>query len=531
MAHVEHSLIKLESVEHREFQASIARNALETGNTLVVAPTGLGKTSIAALVIAGRLQKVRNSKALILAPTKPLCVQHQASFARVFNFKESEIGLLTGTVSKSERDRVWADSRIICATPQTIQSDLLKHKYELGDLSIIVFDEAHKAVKEYAYTKIAEAYKSTPHAFILGLTASPGSSKSKIEEICSNLDITHIEMRSKEDEDVKPYVQETDVQKVEVDLPIEFIELKGLIEKVMMEKVKSLQSMGAMPSGMEIPSKKFLLRLQEKCRRELAQKNPNPVLYSVVSQSASLMKASHALELMETQGIHALNSYFDRMQEQLKDSKAPRALKSLFKDENMLNAIKLARIMEAKGFNHPKIEEVRKLVLDSIKVNEKTKVLIFTQYRDNASSIVKALKEIEGVRVMRFVGQATRGEKDVGLTQKEQGTLLQGFKSGEFNVMVCTSVGEEGLDLPSVDLVVFYEAVPSEIRAIQRKGRTGRHSKGRVVILIAKGTRDEAYYYTGLSKERKMIKTIYNLRQAKEKLPPWKGQAKLTEFI
>ena len=513
MTHVEHSLIKQGAVEHRDFQASIARNALEKGNTLVVAPTGLGKTSIAALVIAERLHRVRNSKALILAPTKPLCAQHQASFVKVFNFQESEIGLLTGTVSKAERDRVWVDSRVICATPQTIESDLLKHKYELGDLSIIVFDEAHKAVKEYAYTKIAEAYKDTPHAFILGLTASPGSSKSKIEEICSNLGITHIEMRSKEDEDVKPYVQETDIQKVEVDLPIEFLELKGLIEKVMREKVRSLKSMGVMPNAMDIPPKKFLLALQEKCRRELAQKTPNPVLYSVVSQAASLMKAFHALELMETQGIHALNSYFDRMQEQLKDSKAPRALKSLFKDDNMLNAVKLARIMEAKGFNHPKVEKVRELVLDSLKVNEKAKVLIFTQYRDNASSVVKALKDVEGIRVMRFVGQATRGEKDIGLTQKEQAELLNQFKSGEFNVMVCTSVGEEGLDIPAVDLVVFYEAVPSEIRAIQRRGRTGRHSKGRVVILLAKGTRDEAYYYAGISKERKMAKTVNNLKK------------------
>ena len=79
--------------------------------------------------------------------------------------------------------------------------------------------------------------------------------------------------------------------------------------------------------------------------------------------------------------------------------------------------------------------------------------------------------------------------------------------------IVATSIGEEGLDIPQVDLVVFYEPVPSEIRTIQRRGRTGRSAAGRVVMLVTKDTRDEAYFYSARRKERKMHQELDRLRK------------------
>src|SRR3989449_5100490 len=131
-----------------------------------------------------------------------------------------------------------------------------------------------------------------------------------------------------------------------------------------------------------------------------------------------------------------------------------------------------------------------------------SKIIVFAHYRQTADRITQELARIPSVRPMRFVGQASRGE-DIGLSQKEQVDILEKFRAGEVNVLVATSIGEEGLDIPQVDLVVFYEPVPSEIRTIQRRGRTGRSAAGRGIMLVAKDTRGEGHLYSARRKERK----------------------------
>jgi Fanconi anemia group M protein len=139
-------------------------------------------------------------------------------------------------------------------------------------------------------------------------------------------------------------------------------------------------------------------------------------------------------------------------------------------------------------------------------------VIVFAHYRETADRVTQDLARIPGLRPVRFVGQASHGN-DIGLSQKEQVEILEKFKAGEVNVIVATSIGEEGLDIPQVDLVVFYEPVPSEIRTIQRRGRTGRSAAGRVVMLVTTDTRDEAYFYSARRKERKMHQELDRLRK------------------
>jgi Fanconi anemia group M protein len=171
----------------------------------------------------------------------------------------------------------------------------------------------------------------------------------------------------------------------------------------------------------------------------------------------------------------------------------------------------------------PKQEALKQIIQET---KRGIKIIVFTQYRDTAREIVKNINEIEGVRAVRFVGQMTK-EGDAGLSQKEQLKILDGFIGGEFNVLVATQVAEEGLDIPSVDLVVFYEPVPSEIRAIQRRGRTGRKRAGKVVVLMTKDTRDEGIYWSSAFKERRMKKSLRQIKDSSEE----KGNVRISRWI
>ena len=102
---------------------------------------------------------------------------------------------------------------------------------------------------------------------------------------------------------------------------------------------------------------------------------------------------------------------------------------------------------------------------------------------------------------------------ETGLTQKKQKEIIEQFAGGAFNVLVSTSIGEEGLDIPSVDLVVFFEPIPSAIRTIQRRGRTGRQEQGRVVIFMTLDTRDVGYRWSAHHKEKRMFRTLEQLKK------------------
>ena len=498
---VTHELLRRGAVEDRTYQVNIARACLER-STLVVLPTGMGKTVVAAMVIAETLRR-RGGKILFLAPTKPLVEQHAASLRDVLIVER--ISLFTGEVtSPEERDLLWRENKIVVSTPQVIRNDLRAGRFTLDDVSLVVFDEAHRAVGDYAYVDVAGAYKDVPGRLILGMTASPGSSAEKILEVCGNLGITAVEIRTEYDPDVVPYVHDMQFQRIPVEAPEVAKEIRALLTTVYEDQVTRLKKAGFL-QGKPKPRLKDLLAVGDEARRQLDGGSKDGRLYGVVTAQAIAMKANHAIELAETQGLGALRSYFERMEADAKS----RADTQFLKHEKVVAARKLAQETDVE---HPKVHKTLWIVRDELMREPDAKVIVFTHYRDTADRMTQELARIPGVRPVRFVGQSSRGD-DVGLSQKEQVEILDRFRAGEVNVIVATSIGEEGLDIPQVDLVVFYEPVPSEIRTIQRRGRTGRSAAGRVVMLVTKDTRDEAYFYSARRKERKMHQELDRLRR------------------
>ena len=490
-------------LQAREYQKKIADVAAST-NTLVVLPTGLGKTIIAIMVTAKVLEQSSTSKVIVLAPTRPLVLQHRRAFGEGLRLPGGEMATLTGTVEPGEREVLWMKSRLIFATPQTVYNDVRHGRISLRDVTLAVFDEAHRSVRDYTYTRLATAYKETAlQPLIMGLTASPGASKEKINEIKRNLFIEAVEARSDESEDVKGYVEKTDVEAIKVRVPDEYYETTLRLRELYNDKVKKLLNGGFLRSNRV--SKKALLeaRISISARLKSAQASGGQkgYIFGAIINQAQAVAILHALEMIETQGAPPLLRYLQKMRDRPDKGKA---ISSLVRDPKWLKveegAAKLASIP------HPKVSVMLHVVKGQLQRKSDSKVIVFTQYRDTIEDIVKAL-EAEGLTARRFVGQSDR-EGSKGMDQQLQSETLDLFRRGEFKVLVSSSIGEEGLHVPDVDLVVFYEAVPSEIRYIQRRGRTGRTTEGRVVILLAEGTVDESYYYSTLLKESRMKELV-----------------------
>jgi len=515
---VKNPFIKEKTVEKRAFQEKLAVSVLKGGNSLVVAPTALGKTIVAILIIAGILEKNPDKKILFLAPTKPLCEQHKKTMKKLMKIKEEEIILLTGTTPAKKRAREWDNAKIIVATPQTIENDLRKDRVSIKDVGLTIFDEAHRAVGEYAYVYIAKKFvKKNPKGLVLAITASPGGKETHIKEVCRNLGIKNIEIKVLDDEDVVPYSHEIKVEWLVVELPKEFENMRGLIEHFMKRQAETLYKFRlSKTKSLNAFGKARLIEMQNRIRKRIqASGGKNPSLFAAATAAAALMKASHAHTLLETQGISALYSYLER--EKNKKEKVSRATSQFLASMEMVQVRELAEELDAKGINHPKFDALKKVLTTQFKLKPNSNAIVFNHYRDSIRKVTKELNKIKEIKAERFVGQAARG-KEKGMTQKEQAERIEELKKGNLNCLVASSVAEEGLDIPSVDLVVFYEPVPSEIRFIQRRGRTGRLTPGRAVILMAKGTRDEAYYWTSVNKEKKMHKILHEMKgDTKEK--------------
>ncbi|MFX1343975.1 MAG: DEAD/DEAH box helicase [Promethearchaeota archaeon] len=529
---ISHPLIKPNLVSRREYQESIFINCLKN-NCLVVIPTGLGKTVIALMLAVHKLTEMPKSKVIFLAPTKPLVEQHHKSFLDLTLIPPESLQSLTGAIVPEKRKIIWNQIKVAFMTPQVLQNDLMSNLYSIKDVSLIIFDECHRAVGDYAYCFIAKKYmENTGINQILGLTASPGSTLEKINEIKDNLFINHLEIRTDKDIDVKHYVQKVDNEWIKITLPNEFLEIKRILDENLKGIYKWLKEKGLINSfDLNKITRKDLLQLNNIINRKISASRDDEERFEMFyakKLQANAIRLSHMSELLETQGINALKDYIEKNEEKIKNNSANKSLKELFANKNFRKVQELTYQIQSKGIVHPKLEYLEDILTTQLQENEGSRILVFAHFRDSVNNIVRYFKEHKIIKAHKFVGQAHKGF-DKGLTQKTQIKLLEEFKEGIYNTLVGTSVAEEGLDIAECDLVVFYDVVPSAIRSIQRRGRTGRKKEGKVLILMAEGTRDEGYYWAEKAKERKMKDSIKKIKSSEEDTK--KGQSNLLNFI
>ncbi|MCI4362024.1 MAG: DEAD/DEAH box helicase [Thermoplasmata archaeon] len=529
METVAHPRLRPGVLEDRRYQATIAEAAVGT-NTLAVLPTGLGKTAIALRLIAEYLRRFPTKSVLLLAPTRPLVLQHAESVRKTVLGPAPVV--LTGAVHPGAREELLSPPQVVVATPQVVGNDLASGRFPLDTFSLIVFDEAHRARGDYPYVGIAKANAEGPNARVFAITASPGSQIAAIREVWHNLGIARFEYRTQADPDVRPYVHDIGFETLPVPVPPEVQRLGVGLRAAAKRQMEALAAMNLVPAN--AASKRELLELGTQLHRELARARargepPPPWVWAAVTHHAAAMKALHAVELAETQGVGAVREFLERQAA----ARASPASRAFLGDPDV---VQVRKLLETLQLEHPKLEAAVRLVTDTVARSPEARTIVFTQYRQTAERLVEEFRRAADsrVRAARFVGQASKAD-DAGMSQKDQARLLDRFRAGEINCLVATSVAEEGLDVPSTDLVVFYEPVPGVVRTIQRRGRTGRARAGRVVVLVAEGTRDEGLDRSSRSKERRMhemLERVENeLRGGSVAPPPARAvQTQLEEY-
>ena len=497
----------LKSIKPRKYQQDIYETCKEK-NCLVVLPTGIGKTLIALMLSIYTQKKFPASKTLFLAPTRPLAEQHLNYFKKHLPELFAELTLFTGKINSEKRKQLWQNSDIIFSTPQCIANDLKNGFYNLEDVSLLIEDECHRCLKNYAYTYVAIKYKEqAKNPKVLGLTASPGVDKAKIKLISENLGIEAIEIRTRESEDVKEYLQELKFEIIKIDFPEEFEKMDNLIKNIYNKKIEELKNRKLL---FEPPTKTNLLKLQSRLMNSIASGNNHFNALIGASVCAQAIKLSHLIELLETQTLYTTLNYIKSLYEQASQNKS-KAAKQLVKNKDFnLAYIKINELI-SKNIEHPKLTKLKSIIKESITNNPSSKIIVFSQYRDTVTKISNELNLIKKINSKAFIGQAKK--KETGLSQKEQHAILEDFKEGKINIICSTSIGEEGLDIPEVNSVVFYEPIPSAIRKIQRAGRTARLMKGELIILLTLNTLDEIFYYASKSREKKMYKSIESIKK------------------
>ncbi|KAK3945285.1 ATP-dependent DNA helicase [Diplogelasinospora grovesii] len=484
----------------RDYQFTIVKSGL-FNNTLVALPTGLGKTFIAATVMLNFFRWTKKAKIVFVAPTKPLASQQVQACLTIAGIPRSQATLLTGETPPVLREAEWENRRLFFMTPQTLINDLSKGYADPKSIVLLVIDEAHRSTGDYAYVKVVEFVRRFSKSFrVLALTATPGSTVEGVQDVIDNLGISHVEIRTEESLDIRQYVHSRSIDTVTFDPSDEMLEVRDLFSKALKPLVDKLSSAniyyGRDPMSLTTYG---LLKARQDWMNGPGRHVNQGTKFMMMAVFSILQSLAHSIKLLNFHGIkpfyHSLVEF--RSTEEGKGEKGSKYKRQLLGDENFKKMLTMIeRWMKMETFNgHPKLTYLCETLVNHFMdagEGSSTRAIVFSEYRDSAEEIVRILNSQPLIRATVFVGQAD-SKRSEGMKQKQQIETIEKFKTGTFNVLVATSIGEEGLDIGQVDLIVCYDASSSPIRMLQRMGRTGRKRAGNIVLLLMKGKEEEKF--------------------------------------
>ncbi|KAI0824139.1 hypothetical protein BC628DRAFT_444999 [Trametes gibbosa] len=478
----------------RDYQYNIVKKCLFE-NTLVALPTGLGKTFIAGVVMLNYYNWFPEGKVIFVAPTKPLVAQQIDACHKTCGIPGSVAAELTGNVTKDRRINAWRNKRIFYATPQTLLNDLINHYVDALDIVLIVIDEAHRGTGDYAYAQVVRyMMQHNPHFRIMALTATPGGKPEAVQEIVDALHISHIEIRSETDPDLKKYLHTKHEKEHHVHMTGDIIAIRDALAALITPILKRVQNAGFLKNGNVAPSMLHPFRCQSTVFEMSKAKAPQ----YAIGAAAQLGPLARAMGYLMEQSTLMCYGYLKGISDALDETSSKKAIRKM---DGFSSLMKELEKQASRGFSmHPKMDALRTILIDHFgqelpdaddggdSVRQTSRAMVFVSFRECVEEIVELLnKESPIIRAKAFIGQSTDKQGKKGYAQKEQLEVIEQFKAGKYNVLVSTSIGEEGLDIGEVDVIVCYDAQKTPIRMLQRIGRTGRKQSGSVHILLAQG--------------------------------------------
>lgn len=475
---------------------------------MVVLPTGLGKTFIAAVVMYNIYRWFPKGKIIFMAPTRPLVAQQISACYNIMGIKHEDTIEITGKLKKQDRYEHWKNKRVFFATPQAVQSDLVSKDFEfpISDIRLVVVDEAHKAKGKYAFVEVIRMISERNKTFrVLALTATPGRTLKDVREVVQNLLISHIETRFENSIDVAPYTFTKNIKKEIVKFDIRLKRIRDRLLNIMEPYVATLKASNLLTGCVGTHSKGFIIMKQKDFQQLAAiQRPPN---YSELSSAFSVCVSLYfSLDVLERHGVRMfMNSLLDTsnksglkyivlqnkiLMQLVEEIKADLKCESYALDQSLNRS---AREDPNFDFGHPKFKILEQKLNDHFNDTPDSKAMIFCELRETVYLIdILLSKHKPLIRAKKIVGQgSSSGIKAV--TQKEQLAVMKEFKEGVINCLVATCVAEEGIDIGDVTLIVCFDSNTNPTRYIQRIGRTGRKQKGNVLMLLSEGQEYESY--------------------------------------
>ncbi|XP_063702792.1 Fanconi anemia group M protein [Culicoides brevitarsis] len=510
----------------RSYQRSISQKAL-FNNTLVVLPTGLGKTFIAAVVMYNFYRWYPRGKVIFMAPARPLVSQQIDACYNIMGIPKSDTVEITGRKAQKDRQELWKSKKVFYATPQAVISDMLspEHDFPVNDIRLVVIDEAHKAKGKYAYCEVIKYISEKNRNFrVLALSATPGKDLADVREISQNLLISHIEVRYENSIDVAEYTFQKMIKTEVVPFDSRIKRIKASLVKILEPYVEKLKEMNLLTGNAGSHSKGWIIMQQKEFHRlAIVEKPPN---YTEISSTFSTcMSLYHSLEVLERHGCRMfLNSFLDEQNRSgfkyfVNQNDALRLLLDDLKQEMGIENIVLDRTLNSSvtenpmfDFGHPKFEVLEHKLVEHFKETPDSKVIVFCELRETVLLIdILLSKHKPLIKPRKMVGQgSSSGIKAV--TQKEQLAVMKEFREGKSNCLIATCVVEEGIDVGDVMMIVCFDSSSNPTRFVQRIGRTGRKQRGKVLMLVAEGREHEILKKVVSQKD----KTIAKLANKKE---------------
>lgn len=489
----------------RDYQFNIVHRGL-FHNLLVALPTGLGKTFIAATVMLNWFRWTTDAQIIFVAPTKPLVAQQVDACFSIAGIPRSSTIMLTGNVQPALRAEEWQSKRVFFMTPQTLVRDLKSGICDPKKLVLLVVDEAHRATGNYAYVEIVRFLRRFNTSFrVLGLTATPGSSVEAVQNVIDGLDISRVEIRTENSLDIRQFVHNRSIDLEVFDRTDEMAMVMDLFSKALQPILNRLNTQNAYwgkdPTQLTAYG---LTKARQQWNSSDAGRRAYGATKAITNRIFTLLAGlAHTIELLK---FYSIGSFYHKIVAFTREDNGKYA-KEIKDHADFKTLMDRLRIWMNKDdfLGHPKLSYLKEVVLNHFldagegrgaadgRPPSDTRIMVFVHYRDCAEEIVRVLKQHEPmIRPHVFVGQAAAKGSD-GMDQKTQLGIVENFKKGRYNTIVATSIGEEGLDIGEVDLIVCYDSSSSPIRMLQRMGRTGRKRSGNIVLLLMREKEEDSY--------------------------------------